>query len=221
MLSAVTVRAGELLAAVAVAATVLLAVSVAGLWWLKRRLRRGLHGASRALASQAVASQAVASRASLAATGGFRAGRRWLWSRPLPDRRWVMAAVHRRRLWRSVTAAEYAVAQAGKSGAPTGDLDGLCRRLRRAAVDEDRSLAVAGRATPSPGSTGHGSSHAAELMAAARLIQDAAASSAASMARPTVTALTDDVRREVVALSAGLASAAGSSRPSAVPGEPA
>jgi hypothetical protein len=203
MLSAVTVGAGELLAAVAAAATVLLAVTVAGLWWLQRRVRRGLDGAGRALAGQA----------SLAAAGGFRAGRRWLWSRPLPDRRWVMAAVYRRRLWRSVNAAEYAVAQAGRSGAPTGDLDGLCRRLRRAAVAADRSLAMAGRATPSPSSPGHGSSHAAELMAAARLIQDAAASSAASMARPAVAALTDDVRREVVALSAGLASAADSSRP--------
>src|SRR5215467_14203207 len=125
MLSAVAVRAGELLAAVAAAGTVLLAVSVAGLWWLQRRLRRGLDGASRA----------VAGRASLAVAGGFRAGRRWLWSRPLPDRHWVMAAVSRRRLWRSVSAAEHAVALAGKSGAPTGDLDGLCRRLRRAAVD--------------------------------------------------------------------------------------
>ena len=210
MLSAVTVSAGELLAAVAAAATVLLAVSVAGLWWLQRRFRRALGGASRA----------VAGRASLAAAGGFHAGRRWLWSRPLPDRRWVTAAVSRRRLWRSVAAAEYAVAQAGKSGAPTGDLDGLCRRLRRAAAAADRSLAMAGHATPSPSSPGHGSSQAAELIAAARLIQDAAASSAASMAQPAVAALADDVRREVVALSAGLASAADSSRPSAVPGKP-
>jgi hypothetical protein len=204
MLSAVAVRAGELLAAIAATATVLLALSVAGLWWLQRRLRRGLGGASRA----------VAGRASLAAVGGFRGGRRWLWSRPVPDRRWVMAAVSRRRLWRSVAAAEYAVAQAGKSGAPTGDLDGLCRRLRRAAADADRSLAMAGHATPSPSSPGNnGSSHAAELIAAARLIQDAAASSAASMAQPAVAALADDVRREVVALSAGLASATDGSRP--------
>ena len=209
MLSAVAVRAGELLAAIAATATVLLALSVAGLWWLQRRLRRGLGGASRA----------VAGRASLAAVGGFRGGRRWLWSRPLPDRRWMMAAVSRRRLWRSVAAAEYAVAQAGKSGAPTGDLDGLCRRLRRAAADADRSLAMAGHATPSPSSPGHGSSQAAELIAAARLIQDAAASSAASMAQPAVAALADDVRREAVALSAGLASATGGSRPSAVPGK--
>jgi hypothetical protein len=66
---------------------------------------------------------------------------------------------------------------------------------------------------PSPSSPGNGSSHAAELIAAARLIQDAAASSAASMAQPAVAALADDVRREVVALSAGLASATHSSRP--------
>jgi hypothetical protein len=210
MLSAVAVRAGELLAAVAFAGAVLLAAATAGVWWLQRRLRHGLDSASRA----------VAGRASRAAAGGIRAGGRWLWSRPVPDRHWVTAAVSRHRLWRSVAAAEHAVAQAGKSGAPTGDLEGLCRRLRRAAVDADRSLALAGRATPSPSSPHHDSSHAAELVAAARLIQDAAASSAASLARPAVATLTNDVRQEVVALSAGLASAAHSARPSAVPAEP-
>lgn len=210
MLSTVAVRAGELLAVVMLAGTVLLVLGAAGVWRLKRRLRRGLDSASRALAGQA----------GRAAAGGVRTGGRWLWSRPLPDRRWVRAAVSRRRLWRSVGAAEHAVAQAAKSGAPTGDLDGLCRRLRRAAADADRSLGMAGRAAPRADSPRHASSQAAELVAAARLIQDAAASSAASAARPAVSALADDVRREVVALSAGLASAAGGSGAWTGPGEP-
>lgn len=49
----------------------------------------------------------------------------------------------RRRLWRAVTAAEQAVAQARKTGAPTGDLNSLCRRLRQAVAETDRSLAIA------------------------------------------------------------------------------
>lgn len=94
MLSAVAVRAGELLAVVMLAGTVLLVIGAAGVWRLKRRLRRGLDSAGRALAG----------RAGRAAAGGAGAGRRWLWSRPLPDRHWVGAALSRRRLWRSVHA---------------------------------------------------------------------------------------------------------------------
>lgn len=211
MLTAVLVRAGELLAAAAIAGAVLLAVGISGVWWLKRRLRRSLRGARLALGTSA----------RKAAADGFRAGgRRWPWSPPIPDRRWLRAAVARRRLWRSVSAAEHAVAQAGKSGAPIGDLDGLCRRLHRAAKDADRSLAMAGRATPPTSSPDEASSQAAELMAAAGLIQDAAAASAASVARPTVAALADDVRREVVALWAGLASAASSYQEPAMPAKP-
>ena len=59
------------------------------------------------------------------------------------------------------------------------------------------------------------------LVAAARLIQDVAASSAASMTRPAVASLTQDVRQEVTALSAGLASAAHSPGSRGLPGQPA
>jgi hypothetical protein len=212
MLSEIAVRAGELLAALAIAGLVLLTIAAAGGLWLKRRLRLRAPGASWAT---------LAGRARRAAAGHVRMRSPWWWSRPVPSRHWVAAAGARRRLRRAVAAAEYAVAQARKSGAPTGDLDGLCRRLRQAATDTDRSLAMAGRATPSRGRADHASSQAAELVAAAGLIQDAAASAATSMARPVVSSLADDVRQEVTALSAGLASAARSSGPARLPGGPA
>jgi hypothetical protein len=74
---------------------------------------------------------------------------------------------------------------------------------------------------PSRGRADHASSQAAELVAAAGLIQDAAASAATSTARPVVASLADDVRQEVTALSAGLASAARSPGPAGLPGESA
>jgi hypothetical protein len=212
MLSTFAVRAGELLAVLAITGVVLLTMAAVGGLWLKRRLRLRVQGASWA---------ALAGRAGRAAAGHFRTRSPWWWSRPVPSRHWVAAALARRRLRRAVAAAGHAVAQARKSGAPTGDLDSLCRRLRQAATDTDRSLAMAGRATAASTRPDHASCQAAELVAAAGLIQDAAASSAASMTRPAVAGLADDVRQEVTALSAGLASAARSARPSGLPGRSA
>ena len=212
MLTEVVVRAGELLAALAITGMVLLAVAVAGGLWLKRRLRLPMQGAGWA---------ALAGRARRAAVGHVRTRSPWWWSRPVPNRHWVAAIRARRRLWRAVAAAEHAVAQARKSGAPTGDLNSLCRRLRQAATDTDRSLAMPGRATPSGARADHASVQAAELVAAAGLIHEAAASSAASMAQPAVASLTQDVRQEVTALSAGLASAAPSPGSRGLPGQPA
>jgi hypothetical protein len=213
MLSEVAVRVGELLAVLAITGVVLLTAAVAGGLWLKRRLRLRMQGAGWA---------ALAGRARRAAAAGhFRSRSPWWWSRPVPNRHWVAAARARRRLRRAVTGAEHAVAQARKSGAPIGDLDSLCRRLRQAATDTDRSLAIAGRATPPGAHADRASAQATELVAAAALIQNAAASSAASMSRPAVASLTQDVRQEVTALSAGLASAARSARPSGLPGKSA
>ena len=211
MLSEVAVRAGELLAGLVIAGMMVLTVAVAGGLWLKRRLRSRLQAAGGAVAW--LAGRAAADRA--------RTRSRSLWSLPWPNRHWVAAARTRRRLWRAVTAAEHAVAQARKSGAPTGDLDSLCRRLRQAAADTDRSVAVAGRATAAGTRSDHASSQAADLVVAAGLIHDAAASSAASMARPAVASLTQDVHQEVTALSAGLASATPSPGSRGLPGQPA
>jgi hypothetical protein len=102
MLPAFAVRAGEVLAGVVIAGALLLAVVGAGVWWLKRRLRRRLTAAG----------WAVAGRARRAAAG--RTGGRWLWSRPLPDRRWVAAARVRRRARDSVPAAAGQACRGGR-----------------------------------------------------------------------------------------------------------
>jgi hypothetical protein len=134
MLPNVVVRAGELLAA----GVVVLAVAAVARWSLKRWMRRRLERAGRAAAARATAISA----------GAARAGWQWLWSRPLPDRRWIAASRARRRLWRAVSAADRAVAVARKAGAPTGDLAALCRRLRQAAA---ASRAAAGSLPAQPG----------------------------------------------------------------------
>ena len=211
MLSTFAVRAGELLAVLAITGVVLLTgAAMAGLW-LKRKLRPRLHSASRA---------ALAGRARQSTAGHLRPKARW-WSWPVPNRHWVAATLARRRLWRAVSAAEHAVAQARKAGAPTGDLNSLCHRLRQAAGDTDRSLAIASRAMPPGAPPDRVSSQAADLVATAGQIQGAAAHSAASVSQPKVVSLADDVRQEVVALSAGLASAARSSRAPGLPGKSA
>ncbi len=200
MLQMLAVRAGEVLTVVTVAAAVLVAVTAAGVWWMRRWLRRRL-----------AARQVVVGRARGVAAGAAAAGGRWLWSRPLPDRRWVAAARARRGLWRSVSSAEYAVAQARRAGAPSGDLEGLCRRLRRAATDADRRLVVQGR-PPGPGRPDPVPAEVAELIRTAGLIRDCAVAATGLMSGPAVAALAQEARKEAVALSAGLASVAGGSR---------
>jgi hypothetical protein len=133
----------------------------------------------------------------------------------VPDRRWLAAGRARRRLWRAVSAVERAVAAAKEAGAPTGDLDALCRRLRRAAADAERSLPVFRRSPPSGGGLDGVSSQVGDLVTAAGVIQDAAASAVVSVSRPGARSLADDVRRQAEALAAGIASAAGG-----LPGEP-
>jgi hypothetical protein len=198
MLGLTAARAVELLAAVLVAGVLGVAAVAAGVWWLRRRVRRRIERIGRTAAGRAaVAAEAAA------------AGRRWLWSRPVPDCGWMAAMRERRRLWRAVGAAEHAVTAARRSGAPTGDLEASCRRLRSAAADADRVLAVSGRVAAPGGRSGRGSAQAAELVEAAGLIRDAAASAGAAMARPAAARLAEDVRREVAALSAGIASATG------------
>jgi hypothetical protein len=198
MLASVMIRAAELLAVALAAGTITLA---AGLWWLRRRVRR-VHGLRRA--GQVMTARATAAAASAAARTRQRA-----WSVPLPDLGWLAAARERRRLWRAVTAAEHAVAVARRAGAPTGDLQSLCWRLRQGAGDADRCLAVARRpAAPGAGHCAGAIAEVGDLVTAAGLIQDAAASAAASMARPAVEGLAEDARREAAALAAGIAAAA-------------
>ncbi len=203
MLSSIALHAGELLAAGLLAGVVFAALVAAGGLWLRRRVRRRLQALGPVLAGRARGAAAVA--------GG--AGSRWLWSLPVPDRRWREGGQARRELWRAVSAAEHAVAAARRGGAPTGDLDALCRRLRRAAGSADRRLAIGQRPAVAGAGLDPAVSEVSGLLSAAGQIQAAASDALASVSRPAERQLADDVRIEVTALTAGLASAAGTEGP--------
>lgn len=211
MLSSVVLHAGELLAAALLAGAVLVAVMAAGALWLRRRLERlGPVLAGRARGAAAMAGSSIGS-----------VGSRWVWSLPVPDRRWREGGRARRELWRAVGAAEHAVAAARRGGAPTGDLDALCRRLRRAAGSADRRLAIGQRPAVAGAGPEAAVSEVGGLLSAAGQIQAAASAALASVSHPAAHQLADDVRIEVAALAAGLASAAGIDEPRRVPGQPA
>jgi hypothetical protein len=203
MVSSVALHAGELLAAALLTGATLVAVVAAGAAWLWRRVRRRLDGLGQILA--------VRGREAAAMAGGSvgSAGSRWLWSLPVPDRRWREGGRARRELWRAVGAAEHAVAAARRGGAPTGDLPALCRRLRQAAGTADRRLAIGQRpAVPGAGPE-PAISEVSGLVSAAGQIQAAASAALASVSAPAAHQLAGDVRIEAEALAAGLASAAG------------
>jgi hypothetical protein len=207
MLSSVALHAGELLAAVLLAGAGCVAVMAAAAVWLRRRVRRRLDRLGQILA--------VRAREAAASVGGSvgSAGSRWLWSLPVPDRRWREGSRARRELWRAVGAAEHAVTAARRGGAPTGDLAVLCRRLRQAAEAADRRLAIGQRPAVAGSGPEPGVGEVSGLVSAAGQIQAAASGALASVSAPAVRQLADDVRIEVVALSAGLASAAGTKGP--------
>lgn len=207
MLSSLALHAGELLAAAMLAGAMFVAVVAAGVVWLQRRVRRRLNGLGQVLA--------IRGREAAALAGGSigSAGSRWLWSVPVPDRHWREGGRARRELWRAVGAAEHAVAAARRGGAPTGDLPALCRRLRQAAERADHRLAIGQRpAVPGAGPE-PAVSEVSGLVSAAGQIQAAASAALASLSRPAAHQLADDVRIEVAALAAGLASAAGAEGP--------
>jgi hypothetical protein len=87
-------------------------------------------------------------------------------------RRRGRAARQRRLLWRAVGEAEFAVLAAQATGSPVRGLEALCASLRLAAEDIDRSLS---------GGQGGMPSGVAGLLAAARLIQESAASAIESV----------------------------------------
>jgi hypothetical protein len=207
MLSSVALHAGELLAAALLAGATLVAVVAAGAVWLRCRVRRRLDGLGRILAVRARGAAAVAG----SSVGSTRS--RWLWSLPVPDRRWREGGRARRELWRAVGAAEHAVTAARRGGAPTGDLAALCRRLRQAAESADRRLAIGQRpAVPGAGpdpTVGEVSG----LVSAAGQIRAASSAALASVSQPAARELAGDVRIEVEALAAGLARAAAAEGP--------
>lgn len=211
MASSIALLAAVLVGAALVAGIGLVAVMASGVWWLRRRVRRRLGVLGLVLASRP--------RGANPSAGG--AGSRLPWSLPLPDGRWWSGVRARRELWRAVGAAEHAVAAARRSGAPIGDLDGLCRRLRRAAGNADRSLAIWQRSAVAGVGLEDAAGEVRDVVSAARQIQAVASAALASVSRPVARELADDVRAEVVALTAGIASAAGAAGHSRVPGTPA
>jgi membrane protein DedA with SNARE-associated domain len=122
-----------------------------------------------------------------------------------PGRDGPAAGRQQRALWQAVNAAEFAVLEARQAGAQTGELDALCRRLRLAVQDTDRSLPAARSGPASGRQPGSQPSAVGELLAAASLIQDAAASAAAP--RPAGRSPAYDPRRQAEAIAARIASA--------------
>src|SRR5262245_16850520 len=211
MASSVAVLAAVLLVAALVGGIAFVAAMVSGVWWLRRRIRRRL----------GLIGLVLASRPRRAAAPASGAGAWSLWSLPTPDRRWWTGVRARRELWRAVGAAEHAVAAARRGGAPSGDLDGLCRRLRRAAGSADRSLAIWQRSASAGAELEDSVGEVSDVVSAANQIQVAASAALASVSGPAARELANDVRAEVVALAAGIASAAAAGRPSRLPGTPA
>jgi hypothetical protein len=180
-------------AAILIAATIMAAVAagavVAGVFWLRRTWRR-----KRVL---------LALRAQGVAVGAAAAGIRWVRTRPVPDRRWWVLQRARTGLVRASAGAEHAVREAKAARAPLGDLEGLTRRLRHAALDVDRSLKIAqqaGAAEP----VDELLVHASRLATAGRQIQHAAAESLVGLHRHTTDELVDHVRVEERAISSRL-----------------
>jgi len=176
-------------AAVLVAAGILAAVIagalVVGVLWLRRTWRR--KRVELALTLNGLALGAAAS------------GARWLWTRPMPDHRWRTLQRARRDLFRASSGAERAVGEARTADASLGDLEGLARRLHRAALDVDSSLRIAqqsGAAEP----VDELLRHAGELTRAGRGIQRAAAAALAALHRHTTDELVGHVRLEEQAL---------------------
>jgi membrane protein DedA with SNARE-associated domain len=125
-----------------------------------------------------------------------------------PTRDWPGAGGQRRALRQAVGAAEFAVLEAQQAGAATGELDELCRRLRLAAGDAVSSPILAQPAV-SPGRPDGRPAPIEDLMAAAGMIVDAAASAAAQeQAPPAAGIAADGLRPQTEAIAARIASAA-------------
>jgi hypothetical protein len=119
-------------------------------------------------------------------------------SAPVADRHWWVTQHERHRMWRAVSGAERAVRAARSADAPTGDLHSLVRQLRTAARSVDAALRTGSTAGPAR-------VQAAEVVAAARDIHQAAADALVAVARPETTGLAAAVELEVAALRHGLA----------------
>jgi hypothetical protein len=178
------------LVAVGILVAIAAGAAVVGALWLRRRWR--------------TKRVELAVRFNRLALGAATSGVRWLRTRPMPDHRWRTLQRARRELLRASTGAEHAVREARAAQAPLGDLEGLTRRLRHAAVDVDRSLRIAqrsGATEPLDELLRHGN----ELTRAAAAIQRAAAESLTELHRHTTDELVNHVRLEEQAMVRGTA----------------
>jgi membrane protein DedA with SNARE-associated domain len=155
------------------------------------------------------------------------------WPAPGPGRDWPGADRQRRALWQAIGSAEFAVLEAQQAGVRTGELNELCHHLRLAARDAGffpppvQSSSAPGRSTPPPvqpasapgrsQAPGRPSEQSAsvigDLTTAARMIQDAAASTAAQaqaqeQAGTAARIPADAIRLQTEAIAARIASAA-------------
>jgi membrane protein DedA with SNARE-associated domain len=123
-------------------------------------------------------------------------------------RDWPGADSQRRELRQAVGAAEFAVLEAQQAGGPTGELDELCQRLRLAARDAASSPPSAQSAQTPGRPDGRLPGAIEDLMAAAGMIVDAAASAAAlAQAPPAEGVPADGLRPQAEAIAARIASA--------------
>lgn len=107
-------------------------------------------------------------------------------------------------MWDAVASAEQSVSNAQEAGAPVGDLPLLCGRLRATAGDLDRLMRVSPGWSEDQASSRSARDQVAQVVRAARSIQETAAAGIAEFGAPAVHDLADDVRREVQAVRAGL-----------------
>jgi hypothetical protein len=108
-------------------------------------------------------------------------------------------------LWQSVADATRTVRAALQAGASVADLPSLCRRLRAAAEDLDRMLAVAVNLDPAGPAMGRLRGQVTDAQSAASAIRSAALASASDAASARVEALAEDAQREVQSVAAGIA----------------
>src|SRR4051812_16184132 len=122
---------------------------------------------------------------------------------PVAGFAWWQAYGDRHRMWRSVSAAERAVAAAVAADAASGDLTSLVRRLRRAAQTVDRLLAAAGS-----GASRDVAKELQQVLQLAETIRTAATESLLTVTTPATSSLAEAVATEVSALRHGLSVAA-------------
>lgn len=182
-------------AAVTVGISALLGVSV--LVWAGVRTARGLRRRYRALRYPVRFGHGIGRRLDISTLRAATLS-------TLGSPGWWAVQRDRHQMWRSVTAAQHAVAVARRAGAPIGDLRSLLRQLEAAA----RSVDALARASAS--TLPHRTAAAAEMYRVSRAAGDlhrTAVDSLRAMATADVEPVLSAVRLEVAALSAGIRAA--------------